>query len=609
MTSPRELHVSSRSSLLFCALALLLLLGSWGRHLDTPFSRVVGFADWIGNENGRFAWNHVRYGFEATRGAQVRNLEPASPEDRLVYHAHPGTLDALVGVVFSALGHKAVWAHRLVPLLAALIGLVLIARLARALGVDPPLVLGIYALLPMTNVHGVNLSYEPLCLAAILGLVLLHHRGWRWGLLPLLWLFGLFDYPVLYLGPWFAVVALLRRERSLLGWLLWTASLAAVCLASIGTHVLHLLWSMGGLRAGHGAAWDEYILQVLSKGAASLPALTDFLASQAGFLLQGYTLPLLGVATVGAVMLARERRHWPWAYAFAFVGGLHFVAFPAHAWRHDFWLCYLAPFVALASARMLSRAPKPLLYFTLSLSCVLATWRSERIWQERAAPPVQVMGQELAEVFANEDVLFAFRTPAPWALEFWREHPVHEAERLFLPGQEAANWAQLIEDLGTLGQLERPMYGVLPRDFEQFQPLLDEAFPGARLAARGRFHVWELRSFVHEPGRSPYFRERLGQELCARLARRVLALRALVLVPPGEHLHVLGPDLSSVLWFRGRRLSTGPLDALDLPVRAKAHVAAIVGSEAATELRARFPEALDRRELPLGLEMLLRAPD
>ena len=510
--------------------------------------------------------------------------------------------------MFSVLGHKAVWAHRLVPLIAALLGLVLLARLARAIGVDPPLALGLYALLPMTNVHGINLSYEPLCLAAILGLVLLHHRGWRWRLLPLLWLFGLIDYPVLYLGPWFALVALLRRERSLVGWLLWTGALAGVCLASIGTHVAHLLWSMGGLRAGHGAAWDEYILQVLSKGAASLPAAGEFLASQAGFLIQGYTLPLLGAGLVGVVLLSRERGRWPFAYAFGFVGGLHFVAFPAHAWRHDFWLCYLAPLVALASARMLSKAPRPLLYFTLSLACVLATWRSERIWQERAAPPVQEMGEELAAEFADEAVLFAFRTPAPWALEFWREHPVHEAERLFLPGEEARNWAQLIEDLGTLGQLDRPMFGVLPRRFEQFAPLLDSAFPGARRESRGSYHVWELGAFVREPGRSPYVRDKLGAGLCARLARRVSALRALVLVPPGAHLHVLGPDRASALWFRSRRLSTGPLAAIEASVRADAYLAAEDGSSEAAALRERFGTGLELRELPLGLRILLRAP-
>jgi hypothetical protein len=603
---------SPRLRLLFALFALLLLFTSWARHVDTPFTRVLGFADWIGNENGRIAWNHVRYGFAETRGAQIRNLEPAEPADRIYYHGHPATLDVLTGLVFAALGHKEIWAHRLVPLFAHLLALLLLVRLARALGSDPPLVLGVYALLPMTSVHGLNLSYEPLCLAAILGLVLLHHRGWRYRLAPLFVLLGLLDFPVLYLGPWFALLAFLQRERNWLWRVGLTAALGVACVASIGLHVLHLLWSMGGLQAGHGPSWSEYILNVFRKTASVLPELGDFVSGQLRWLQLGYTAPLLALTLVGAVFLVRDPRRRAAVFGLAFVALLHFAVFPAHASVHDFWWVYLAPFVAFAVPAALDRLPAPLTPFVLSMALLLSALHSERIWQERAAPPARAMGQDLAARFSPEEVLLAFRTPPGWALETFRGHPTHDAEQIFLPGQEAQAWSTLIDQLGAFAQLERPMLGVMPVAAAEYAGLLDAAFPGARQSSRGDWLVWDLRPFVLEPGRSPYFSSRMGEARAAGLAQRVLELRCAIVAPPGARVHLLAERASEPTWFRSRLLSAGPYELLSPEQRSRAWLVAPGRSEGAERIlsirQARGQDPSEIRELSPQLRVRVLPP-
>ena len=65
-------------------LGLLLLCLLWFTRLNLPFSRVTGFADYIGNENGRIAANPLRYGLAETRGDQIRNLEQADKAQKLL---------------------------------------------------------------------------------------------------------------------------------------------------------------------------------------------------------------------------------------------------------------------------------------------------------------------------------------------------------------------------------------------------------------------------------------------------------------------------------------------------------------------------------------------
>ena len=64
----------------FGFLAILLVVCLWFGHLDTPWNRVLGFADWIGAQNARIATNMDRIGLADGRGVQLLNLEePETP--------------------------------------------------------------------------------------------------------------------------------------------------------------------------------------------------------------------------------------------------------------------------------------------------------------------------------------------------------------------------------------------------------------------------------------------------------------------------------------------------------------------------------------------------
>ncbi len=576
------------------ALALIALLGLallWASHLNTPYSRIFGFADYIGSENTRFSYNHVRYGFAETKGAQIRNLEAAAPEDRVYYHAHPGLLDILTGAVMGLTGSRDAWATRLLPILAAICSFVLIFRNSRDGPVDPWLSLAILAILPMTAIHGNNFSYEPFCQAVVLGICLLHERGWRYRLLPLLYVGGFFDYPSLYVAPFLALVAFVRpRLESEQGWtrrILWTAALGTTCLLSIGTHLLHLIWSMGGLQGTQGPAWHEYIFHVISQGTQYLPPFAEFLSKQYDIVVTGFTLPgiLLGVWA-----LLRYARKLPLvAYAFLWVGLLHFFAFPGHADKHDFWLTYLAPFFALSIAFVLQRFERSPRYFLFGLIAVLGARSSVGIWAERAAPPVREVAADLTRLFPKEAVLHVFRTPANWALENYRHTPVAFGEELLLPGRAEAQLTTCLENLGTFSLLERPQIAVMPiRELRaEYLALLQQVFPKARLEDRigdfDRWACWDIRRFLLDPGASPYFQQALGEAALARVRDLGRALRLLPLLPPGARIAFLGAGARPPELYRSRWIQISP-DEDSVPPDAR-WICALARSPAGERLR------------------------
>ena len=596
-----------------CLLALALTL--WGRYLDTPFSRVLGFADYISNENGRIAENHLHYGLSETRGDQIRNLEPAPPAEWIHYNNHPATLDVLTAGVLAVTGSRAPWAQRLLSFLATLASLILVGALARHAGSSPWIARSLFLILPITLIHGLNLSYEPLALLWMLALLLLWDRGWRWGLLPLLWLGGLIDFPVLYLGPWFALQGLWEaRHRS--AWapaLLQTGALALTCLASLGTHLLHVAWTMGGIRANSGQSWWDHILRSL-QARGNEPALLDFLSAQAGFFVASFTLPVLVVALLSFLpwpskefRLARGRGPGLAALAFLFAGSLHLFLFRAHAMVHDFWLAYYAPFFALAGAAFLQRLPRPASLFVLVLASILGLGQARGLWKERASVPVRSVAADLSSLFDADVVLHSLLAPPGWALETWRGHPVLDASDLL-----QQPFAAYLDRLGSLGYLGRPQRLFVPvaaleeswaRDLDQL------VLPGARHEdRRGReradveplYRIYDLGPFLLDPGRSPFLMDkgrllpdadqRITAEERLALIDRARMFLVLRLFAPGSRISYLDGREGSYENFLGRQIRSAGAEGL----RSDKILVAWPGTDWATRLRARHGAAVRR---------------
>ncbi|GEM_PF-3751528 len=541
MTPPR----SDASWRIPALLAIVLCLSIWAWFGNTPFSRVPGIADYIGNENGRIAGNYLRYGYAATRGAQVRNLEPAPRDAWVHYQMHPATVDLLTSLVFRLTGSREPWAHRVLPLFATLASAFLLFRVARVYALPAWPALFLFAAFPMTVVHGLNLSYEPFCLAFLLGIVLAYRRGSRAGLLSLFFLGGLFDYPVLYAGP-FLGLRLLHRSRDPGGdgtpgrSLLFVALLGFVCLASIGAHVAHTLYALGDLQGGAAAAWDRYILEILT-AKKWMPSLGDFLATQGSFFLEFFT-PAGFLMAVAGVLWFRKSLEFP-ELLFLFVGSVHLLVFRGHAMLHDFWLVYFTPFLALSGARVLAALPRTPALGLASLCLAFGAWTGLGIWNERAAPPVRQMGRELGRLFPDRVVLHGLATPAPWALETWREHPVMDGLLVL----DVKRFKDALDRLASNGYLRRPQKAVLPLDLleEGWLEQLHAFLPGLPEETRkGRAREWLVQDWFRvftDPGSIPPLAKALRENgLDPRALRdRARRLAIALSLPPGSRIAVL----------------------------------------------------------------------
>jgi hypothetical protein len=547
-----------RWSALAATVLVLALLGLWVVHLDTPWSRVKGFADWISCSNGRIAINYQRYGLE-TRGAQVMNLAPAADAaDRVLYHGHPPTLDLLVAGVTSLVGSQEAWAQRLLPLAASIAALWLFFLAARG-GRDPWLCTALFATAPILGAHGVNLSYEPLCLAAMLGVVVLHARGHRKTALFVLAAGGLVDYPVLYLAaPLLADAWQQRRVRS--SFAPYAAALVLTTLLSFATAVA-LQVVPTALATGYaGIDWSAKVQQAM----AAAPGLGDFLLGQARALMDAFTLPGMALAVVA--MVVTRRLGWV-AGSFLFAGVFHVLAFRSHAALHDFWWFYLLPFVALGGGELLARLPHWLAALTLGLVAALGLHDSLGVWSERRAPPVRAVAADLRKLFPNEVVLHQVLAPPGWALETFRQAPVLEGQDL-LQALEVGERArvQIYLDLvgGTWGYLGRPQLLAAPRrrvpagGREHLERVLPDAFVDERPGQHDSYLVYDLEPFLLDPARSPYITAKLGQAEAERLRDRMRMFLALPLLPGGARLVWLdGRASHRPERFRGREVRSG----------------------------------------------------
>lgn len=536
-----------------------IVLITWGAFVSTPWSRVTGFADWIGAQNARIATNMVRLGTEA-RGAQLLNLEaPRSTRDWILYHGHPPTLDWMTSALFRVTGSSHVAVQRIVPILAALVAIVLLAILARRVKVDPLLTIGVFASFPFVGAHGIDFSYEPLCLAALLALVVLYDRGWRYRLLPLFFVFGWFDYPVLYLGPFLALTELVRRRDR--GAVLFTIMLGVVCVASLVSTLVHAAWS-GEVAGNRGQGIVEKILSSLAPKRGFEPTVGAYLDAVWRQFSIGLSWPgfLVGVVGIGSFffgrqcyrsrMFARFRSRGPASVelrvavlAFVFVGALHCLAFRAHFVLHDFWAIYWTPAFALAIAACLagvSASVRVVMLVVLGAFGVRGTWA---IWNERASAPVRSVASDLNEIDPGRTTVFhQLRAPAGWAIENERRAPVYEGSDLVLhlariasddSSERAAGllaYKGFLDNLGgTRGDLSRTQeaFLYLPKaqagDRDIVRTLLCSREGRTETTASGASYVlWSLDRAFSDPRGFPAFSKVSADDV------RVLGLRAIL---------------------------------------------------------------------------------
>ena len=538
------------------ALFVLGIVVLWFCYLGTPWSRVPGFADWIGAQNARITSNMVAVGTEG-RGAQLLNLEaPRTPDEWILYHGHPPTLDLMTSLAFRVTSSRHVAVQRALPLLAALASIVLLFLLARRLGVDAWTAVGFFVAYPLVGAHGINFSYEPLCLAALLGLVLLFAKGWRYRLLPLFFVFGLLDFPVLYLGPHLALVHVVR-ERSR-GSLVFVGAFGLACVLSLGLTLAHVVWS--GQAAGTpGQDVVQKILRSFAPKRGFEPAWGTYFEAWVRALVDGLAWPGLVLAVLALLWLALHGRRGSAAYerrlgfgpgfgigAFAFVGVLHCALFRAHFVLHDFWAFYLTPAAALASAAFAQRLTTLLRVALLLVVGGFGFAGSLAVWQERAAPPVREVAGDLAALADEATVFHQLRAPAGWAIENERGHPVYEGMDLVLhlskvasedAGQQAeglAGYRRYIDNLaGARGDLSRPQRAFLyvereePGDAGILRTLLTADAGAEQVGPSGaRYRFFDLDSHFFDPRRFPAF-ARVSDVTGARLGQRAALLAGL----------------------------------------------------------------------------------
>jgi len=559
----------------------VLLVVQWLSFANVPFARAHGKADWIGAHNTRIADNYLRYGLRATGGRQILNLERAEPADWIEYQNHPATLDLLTAGVFSLFGGDDPWIARLLPLVASVVSCWLVWLLAGP-GPGAWAALVVFAALPIFGAHGLNLSYEPLCLPFILAIVLLYSRGRRFSLLVLLFAGGLVDYPVLYLAPVLFVHSFLRRRETTLA-LPFCVGLVFASVAAFGAHIGHLLWANGDLLRDSGRPWYEFMLATVS-AKQWMPGPLEFLSRQWEQALAGFTLPALVAAAVGWYTWKR-RKPTIVEVALLTVGLVHVLVFRGHAYQHDFWLWYLAPVVALAVARAVQFVPGALGGFALVVIAILGLKGSLDVWRERALVPVRQIGRTFALAFDPVDVLHVYPGPG-WAIENYRRHPCLELAHLLDPTRDLQ---VTIDSIGRRALLGRRQFAVVSEDAadDQIVRYIDRAFPGSRRPPRGSWRVWEITPFVRDPAKSPVLGQGLDPATAQRIRSRVRMHRVLDLLPIGARVAFVaeGSGLGALERFRRRWVRmVGPESLESLQDLDRWHVVAWPGTPGAEAL-------------------------
>jgi 4-amino-4-deoxy-L-arabinose transferase-like glycosyltransferase len=344
---------------------LLGLIVCWGLLLRLPILTEPWDDDRLGGWSGPFygiaARNYLRYGYLATRMAPVLNTGPASPDQFAFYTHHPPLVPLLVSLSFRIFGEHE-WSARLVPLLFSLMGLFLLAMIARRVA-SPRLSLlatWMMASFPMAALFGTLVDVQGPILLAFALVVVYAYLRWseapqaRWvGVMGGGFLLGaLTDWPIFYLIPLLWVHNRWKNPGRAWRSALWVGLSGGLFLAALALY----LSIVGGDR------WLIFkALQLRSfrwMDDSGIPySLLDWIRMVGGEVILGLFTPV-GVALALGWVVAAIKRYWAGGcrrvdevivMLLAF-GSAHIVLGFEGAYVHAIWSIYLAPGIALASA-------------------------------------------------------------------------------------------------------------------------------------------------------------------------------------------------------------------------------------------------------------------
>lgn len=578
-TWPWTLHRTPRTLL---ALAVVVALcGLWLHFADAGFTRREGLGDWVGSRIGVFANNYVRYGLTQSAGAQVLNVAPLeSLDEAIVYRGHPPAVPLAVAAVFWLTGSRAPWAHRLLPFLASLVSLALMARLARHGGLPASLVVVCLAGLPLFVWHGGTPSYEPFCLAAMLVVLVAYERGWRMRLAPLIFVGCLIDFPCIYTVP--ALVVAELRARYTLGkgrcFPLRSAFVWSIAgLMAMGLHFAHVASLDGGLTGQWNQSIQAKIWDALSRSDLQ-PSFVDFIVSQWQHARLGFGLPWIVVATVGVVLAWRKIGLVAWTFFGA--AALHVLIFRWHAVRHDFWLYYSLPAVAIAATHTLQRLGKS--WSTMTTAGLVAYGWSIAwpLWAERAAVPATEVAVDIRAQFPAAPVLHQARGPEACSIDLMVDRSVFNLADLMTQAAQTRSFRDYIDGIALFGEIEREQLAYLhgPGTSAADVEVMERFFPSSRRenirGVAGPYFTYDITRYIRDPGQSPTLLAMLGEGECLLHREWVRIHAVLDAFPRGAKLWWVTESLQvATKRVRGRTVRIGNASERPEPGRAWTMVA------------------------------------
>lgn len=367
----RLLELSRRQFLVAASLLVAIYGIGLSRDLTEPW---YGVHDWNGAFFSQLARNFSRYPVSVHHGMPIVAAGAATPAeaDRSIYATHPPALVWMVASMFKVFGESE-WAARLLPILFSMGTFILLLWLVRTAYDDRiALIAGLfYALMPMSVYFGRMVDHEAICLfcmmAAAYGWLLLgrsepEDRG-RWIGLALIvaavWLGIWVDWSVVIFGGllvcWMGIQALRGRARR--------ADLGIVAVGSAAAVVSMVCFIV---YAGLDGRWGDLADIFLSRagehedivGAGTSGDWRLHLADNVTWLV--LLLAVIGLIvsffkrrsvesaahSLSAVRAAREGLN-----LIGLTGVLWLVVFWKQFERHEYWMFYIGPAIAVLAGR------------------------------------------------------------------------------------------------------------------------------------------------------------------------------------------------------------------------------------------------------------------
>ncbi len=337
---------------------------------DPSLDSSLGLKGFGGALYSNIARNHVRYGYQKTRGAMVTCGGQRHVEE-LVNHRylnHPPLIGILLSFSFHLFDvHE--WSARLVPLVFSALSLLMMFVVCRLVaGTGPALIAcALMAAMPMAVYYGTFVEVQSFQVMFTSLVIFWFYWKWHlsrrrlllWGFLAVFFLGAFMDWPVYLLAFGLFLHHLLapgERGRSPGIWF-WLP--AAVFLA-FGLNVV-FVYLMSGRNVGSLAhAWS--VETGISQGIVDMFRTGEWIMwpkALKGFFLRMYTLPLLlfTAAYMLRALLGLVFRKPPvgggLVFAYFCMGAGYVILFPYGSTIHEYWSMYLVPVFAAGTAFIL----------------------------------------------------------------------------------------------------------------------------------------------------------------------------------------------------------------------------------------------------------------